>query len=153
VSRGGGVVLLAEDKKSKQRVAVKIMTVKPAQDTSEICAEIYIMKTCFHENIVRYFDSFLMESKLWMVMEYMEDGNLTEILESYSYGNRLNENQMKWIVWNVRSVLLPNPLLEAIVMEPFCAGFTRLGVHTRQAQNPQRHQIRQHPSEQRWSLC
>jgi len=99
---GGGIVLLGEERRSKQKVAIKQMGLK-GQDVEEICAEIFIMKTSFHENIVRYYDSFLIDAtRLWIVMEFMEDGSLTDMLETYNYGNRFTEPQIKWIVWNVR---------------------------------------------------
>ena len=33
-----------------------------------------------HENIVNYIDSFLYKNELWIVMEYMEGGSLTDVI-------------------------------------------------------------------------
>lgn len=92
---------LAEDRRSGQKVAIKQMPIKNThQDLDELCAEIYIMKTSFHENIVRFFDAFLVDEKLWIVMEYMDDGRLTDLIESYTYGNEVNEAQIRWVAWS-----------------------------------------------------
>jgi protein-serine/threonine kinase len=61
------------------------------------------MKTCSHENIVKYLDSYLTNDQLWVVMELMEGGNLAEILEHHKV-IQLTEQQMKWIVLNVRTI-------------------------------------------------
>ena len=42
--------------------------------------EIYVMQASRHANIVNYIDSFLYKNELWIVMEYMEGGSLTDVL-------------------------------------------------------------------------
>lgn len=101
----GGTVYLAEDRRSGQKVAIKQMPLKNNhQELDELCAEIYIMKTSFHENIVRFYDAFLVDDKLWIIMEYMEDGRLTDLIESYNYGNEINEAQIRYIAWSIRTL-------------------------------------------------
>eukprot|EP01121_Diplochlamys_sp_Union-15-3_P002769 TRINITY_DN1255_c0_g2_i2.p1 TRINITY_DN1255_c0_g2~~TRINITY_DN1255_c0_g2_i2.p1 ORF type:complete len:238 (+),score=41.19 TRINITY_DN1255_c0_g2_i2:243-956(+) len=41
------------------------------------------MKSSKHQNIVEYVDSYLVADKLWVVMEYMDGGCLTEVLEQF----------------------------------------------------------------------
>jgi serine/threonine protein kinase len=108
--RAGGTVYLAEDRRSGSKVAIKQMPIKNShQDIDELCAEIYIMKTSFHENIVRFYDSFLVDDKLWIVMEYMEDGRLTDLIESFTYGNDLSEAQIRWTAWSILFLFLLFP--------------------------------------------
>jgi p21-activated kinase 1 len=45
-----------------------------------IINEILVIRASCHANIVNYMDSFLYENELWVVMEYMEGGTLTDIV-------------------------------------------------------------------------
>jgi len=38
------------------------------------------MRASRHQNIVNYIDSFLYKNELWVVMEYMEGGSLTDVM-------------------------------------------------------------------------
>jgi p21-activated kinase 1 len=42
--------------------------------------EILVLRTLRHVNIVDFIDSFLYENELWVVMEHMEGGSLTDIV-------------------------------------------------------------------------
>jgi len=54
------------------------------------------MRASIHENIVRYYDSFLVDDKLWVAMEYMGGGCLTDILEIYNHF-QLSEEHMAFV--------------------------------------------------------
>jgi serine/threonine-protein kinase CLA4 len=62
-----------------------------------IVNEILVMKESQHPNIVNYLDSFLVKSELWVVMEFMEGGPLTDIIDS----NTMNEAQISAICFEV----------------------------------------------------
>ena len=80
-----GTVYSATDTRpehSGQRVAVKQMALN-TDSAKLLCTEISIMKTCHHPNIVDYNDSFIVGSQIWVVMELMDGGCLTEVLEQW----------------------------------------------------------------------
>lgn len=79
---GAGEVFSATHTRTKEKVAIKKMKLK-AQNLKTIINEIGMMKGCKHENIVQYIDSYLVADELWVVMEYMGGGCLTEVLDQY----------------------------------------------------------------------
>ncbi|KAI8928301.1 kinase-like domain-containing protein [Entophlyctis helioformis] len=59
-------------------VAIKQMNLEEQPKKDLIINEILVMKAAQHKNIVNYIDGFLYKSDLWVVMEYMEGGSLTD---------------------------------------------------------------------------
>lgn len=59
-----------------------------------IVNEILVMKESQHPNIVNYLDSFLVKTDLWVIMEFMEGGPLTDVIDN----NTLNEAQIATIL-------------------------------------------------------
>lgn len=77
-----GKVYVATTKSTGEKVAIK--KVKLSQDTlSHMITEIAILKGCSHPNVVRYVESYVVEDKLWLVMELMGRGCLADILTVY----------------------------------------------------------------------
>lgn len=63
-----------------------------------IVNEILVMKESQHPNIVNFLESYLVKNtELWVVMEYMEGGALTDIIEN----NTLEEDQISSICYEV----------------------------------------------------
>lgn len=100
-----GTVFSGEDKKTKKEVAIKIIPYKAAAQqsspspaanmmmggsggaahhgsgsNSSIHNEIYMMKTTRHRNVVEYIDCYHVEDQLWVIMEYLQGGSLTEVI-------------------------------------------------------------------------
>lgn len=75
-----GTVWIATDKTTGRQVAVKKMDLRKQQRRELLFNEVVIMRDYHHPNIVEMYDSFLVGDELWVVMEYLEGGALTEIV-------------------------------------------------------------------------
>ncbi|CAA92237.1 PAK-related kinase Shk2 [Schizosaccharomyces pombe] len=72
-------------------VAIKSIDLQCQTRKELILNEITVMRESIHPNIVTYLDSFLVrERHLWVVMEYMNAGSLTDIIEK----SKLTEAQI-----------------------------------------------------------
>jgi len=60
-----------------------------------LVTEISIMKTSKHPNIVEYLESYVVEDQIWVAMEYMGGGCLTEVLEQFEHV-QMSEVQMAY---------------------------------------------------------
>lgn len=76
----GGVYLAHAIGSTNRVVAIKQMNLEHQPKKELIINEILVMKGSKHPNIVNYIDSYLLKGELWVVMEYMEGGSLTEIV-------------------------------------------------------------------------
>ncbi|KAF9898011.1 signal transducing kinase of the PAK, partial [Lobosporangium transversale] len=75
-----GGVYTAYQVGTNMSVAIKQMNLEQQPKKDLIINEILVMKESSHKNIVNYIDSFLYRGDLWVVMEYMEGGSLTEVV-------------------------------------------------------------------------
>ncbi|CAG8549277.1 6311_t:CDS:10 [Acaulospora morrowiae] len=86
-----GSVYVAKNLMTNSKVAIKQMDLSHQPRKELIVNEILVMKESQHPNIVNYLDSFLVKSnELWVVMEYMEGGALTDVIDN----NTLEEDQI-----------------------------------------------------------
>lgn len=78
------------------QVAIKQMDLRSQPRKELIVNEIIVMKDSQHANIVNFLDSFLQESsnELWVVMEFMEGGALTDVIDNNQV---IQENQISTI--------------------------------------------------------
>ena len=75
-----GGVFTAYEVGTRKCVAIKQMNLEQQPKKDLIINEILVMKDSKHKNIVNFMDSFLHEGDLWVVMEYMEGGSLTDVV-------------------------------------------------------------------------
>jgi serine/threonine protein kinase len=81
-----GIVCIALDARSNTQVAVKRMDLKRQQRRELLFNEVVIMRDYHHANIVEMYDSFLVDDELWVVMEFLEGGALTDVVTHARYG-------------------------------------------------------------------
>ncbi|ELR24565.1 protein kinase domain containing protein [Acanthamoeba castellanii str. Neff] len=86
-----GAVYSATDKRTGRKVAIKQMVVAKQVKKEIIINEIMIMKQSTHAAIVNFVDAFLVDGILWVVMELVDGGSLSELL---TLGIRLTEPQI-----------------------------------------------------------
>jgi p21-activated kinase 1 len=75
-----GGVFTAYEVGSKRCVAIKQMNLEQQPKKDLIINEIVVMKGSQHKNIVNFIDSYLHDGDLWVVMEYMQGGSLTDVV-------------------------------------------------------------------------
>ena len=96
--RASGHVYVAKTLATGKKVAIKEMDLSNQPRKELIVNEILVMKESQHPNIVNFLESYLVRSnELWVVMEYMEGGALTDIIEN----NTLEEDQIASICLEV----------------------------------------------------
>ncbi|KAJ1927331.1 hypothetical protein EC988_010240, partial [Linderina pennispora] len=85
-----GGVFTAQPVGSSNIVAIKQMNLEKQPKKDLIINEILVMRESKHKNIVNFIDSFLHRGDLWVVMEYMEGGSLTDVVTN----NLMTEGQI-----------------------------------------------------------
>lgn len=75
-----GTVFTAQEVATGQQVAIKQMNITQQPKKELIINEIIVMRENKHPNIVNYLDSYLKGDGLWVVMEYLAGGSLTDVV-------------------------------------------------------------------------
>ncbi|GAN05337.1 pkinase-domain-containing protein [Mucor ambiguus] len=98
-----GSVYVAQSLATNTKVAIKQMDLAHQPRKDLIVTEILVMKESQHPNIVNYLDSFLVKnSDLWVIMEYMEGGALTDVIDN----NTMTEQQIATVCHETTAGLL-----------------------------------------------
>ncbi|OBZ83485.1 Serine/threonine-protein kinase SMU1 [Choanephora cucurbitarum] len=92
----GGVYIAYSDA-SDFPVAIKQMNLEQQPKKELIINEILVMKESKHKNIVNFIDSYLWRGDLWVIMEYMEGGSLTDVVTN----NMMMEGQIAAVCYEV----------------------------------------------------
>ncbi len=75
-----GGVYTGHEMDNNRLVAIKQMNLEQQPKKELIINEIIVMKDSRHPNIVNFIDSFLVAGELWVIMEFMEGGSLTDVV-------------------------------------------------------------------------
>lgn len=97
-------VQLLRQQGARAQVAIKQMDLAHQPRKELIVNEIMVMKDSKHRNIVNFLDAFLRNNnaELWVVMEYMEGGALTDVIDNNPV---ITEEQISTICLEVCTVL------------------------------------------------
>lgn len=79
-SGAAGTVHLARDKVTNQQLAIKEINIESKDSLNHTLNEIENMKKLQHPNIVRYHNSYQEGNKLYIVMEYIDGGDLASYI-------------------------------------------------------------------------
>nr|XP_005486923.2 serine/threonine-protein kinase PAK 5 [Zonotrichia albicollis] len=96
-----GIVCIATERHSGKQVAVKKMDLRKQQRRELLFNEVVIMRDYHHENVVDMYNSYLVGDELWVVMEFLEGGALTDIVTH----TRMNEEQIATVCVSVLRAL------------------------------------------------
>ena len=96
-----GSVKLGVEKKTKERVAIKIIKKKKAKpsDIELVRTEIDIMKLCHHPNVVHLLDHFENADYIFIVMEYIRGGRLTDYMKEKKF--HFSEKRAAEIIYEI----------------------------------------------------
>ncbi|ELK34560.1 serine/threonine-protein kinase PAK 5 [Myotis yumanensis] len=96
-----GIVCIATEKHTGKQVAVKKMDLRKQQRRELLFNEVVIMRDYHHDNVVDMYNSYLVSDELWVVMEFLEGGALTDIVTH----TRMNEEQIATVCLSVLRAL------------------------------------------------
>ncbi|KAL0972975.1 hypothetical protein UPYG_G00197210 [Umbra pygmaea] len=96
-----GIVCIATVKSTGKLVAVKKMDLRKQQRRELLFNEVVIMRDYHHDNVVEMYNSYLVGDELWVVMEFLEGGALTDIVTH----TRMNEEQIATVCLSVLKAL------------------------------------------------
>ncbi len=69
---------------NQQVVAIKIIDLEKAEEEIEdIEREISVLAQCECPNVTRYFGSYVEQSQLWIIMEYLAGGSALDLVRSF----------------------------------------------------------------------
>lgn len=75
-----GKVYKARQRKNKQLCAIKAIELNSNVKLEEVLAEISMMRDLSHQNITKFLGTYKYKNEIWIVMEFMDGGKLTDLI-------------------------------------------------------------------------
>jgi hypothetical protein len=79
----GGAGTIFKGSKAREAFAIKVLPVSRDTDMAALTTEIAIMASTKHACCVRYFESYHYQNSLYIVMELMDGGSLTNVIQHF----------------------------------------------------------------------
>lgn len=93
-----GSVYVSKTLVDDSMVAIKEIDISRQKQKWLLVNEILVMKESIHPNVINFLDAYLVRpTELWVIMEYMGGGALTDVIEN----NTLSEQQIAAISFEV----------------------------------------------------
>lgn len=90
-----GTVYRAKHLKTNKVCAIKVIKIsQDSKNLENLAREIEMMSFCQHKNIVQYIGTYMKGEELWIVMELMEGGKLTDII----FNTKFTEPEIAFIM-------------------------------------------------------
>uniref|UniRef100_UPI00398F3682 serine/threonine-protein kinase PAK 4-like n=1 Tax=Pristiophorus japonicus TaxID=55135 RepID=UPI00398F3682 len=96
-----GIVCMATEQNSGRMVAVKRMDLRTQQRRELLFNEVVIMRDYHHDNVVEMYSCHLVDDELWVVMELLQGGALTDIISQ----TRMDEEQIATVCLSILKAL------------------------------------------------
>lgn len=93
IGRGAAADVFEAFEKLGKRVAIKKIHAEMS-DEQILCKEVMLMKSTQHPNIITFHDAFLHDQYLWMVLEFMDGGDLYSVIAQHA---PLRERQIAYV--------------------------------------------------------
>ena len=139
-----GGVYTARQNGDNKLVAIKQMNLEQQPKKDLIINEILVMKDSKHKNIVNFMDSYLRQGDLWVIMEYMEGGSLTDVVTF----NLMSEGQIAAVCREVNNDI---PVAKcAWIQAKTISDIERTTAFAFERCHPSRHKIRQYLTRNGW---
>jgi len=98
-----GLVTLAVHKTTKEKVAMKQIDLVESEDLMDlILLEIEVMKKLKHQNLVNFVEAYMDRDELFIAMEYMEGGDLTDLVLTVEVPERVIARFCKELVSGIQ---------------------------------------------------
>ena len=75
-----GKVYACLDNRTGKKCAIKMSSIEQV-DLEDLKREIAMHAVSQHENIVRYHEAYLFDDRIWIVLELVEGGNVTDLID------------------------------------------------------------------------
>eukprot|EP01125_Pyxidicula_operculata_P009889 TRINITY_DN3253_c0_g1_i1.p1 TRINITY_DN3253_c0_g1~~TRINITY_DN3253_c0_g1_i1.p1 ORF type:complete len:1155 (-),score=183.01 TRINITY_DN3253_c0_g1_i1:43-3456(-) len=79
-----GLIFSAIEISTNQKIAIKEMPIK-LTERDKLNSELVILKKAKHKNVVNFYSAYEFDSKIWVIMELMDGGCLTDVLDKFKY--------------------------------------------------------------------